>query len=58
MITMKKNNYVKDLTSTEKEQLIGGVMQPRPGECSCTREPESIYVISIMFPGGFPPHIH
>lgn len=55
---MKENNYVKELTKAEKEKSFGGVVQPRPGECSCTREPESIYDILIMSPGRFPTHIH
>ena len=55
---MKENNYVTELTKTEKEKSFGGVLQPRPGECSCTREPESIYDIFIKFPGGFPTHTH
>lgn len=58
IIMMKENNYVTELTKTEKEKSFGGVLQPRPGECSCTREPESIYDIFIKFPGGFPTHIH
>lgn len=55
---MNKINYFTELVQEEKENSFGGTLLPPPNECSCTREPKSIYDIFIMFPGGFPFHIH